>query len=114
MEKNRGINPIAFLGLIGFLGIFGFFIGSWDWFIFFSWFIWFIWIKRPADERFIANINKSARNSFIIALIGVTTLLALLGLKLPYRIVVIATITLFETLLVGFIASFFFYEKKGN
>ena len=114
MAKNSSINPIAFLGFIGFIGIFGFFVGSWDWFIFFSWLVWFIWIKRPADERFIANMNKSARNSFIIALIGVSSLLALLGLKLPYRIIIIATITLFEALLVGFIASFFFYEKKGN
>jgi hypothetical protein len=104
---------MAFLGLIGFIGIFGFLNGSWDWFIFFPWFIWFVWVKKPADERFYINIDKAARNGFIIAMIGISVILGLMGFKIPYRYIIIAAIILFEILLIGFISSFFYYEKKG-
>ena len=113
MPKRNMFNPIAFLGFIGLLGLIGIFEGGWDWFIFFSWFVWFAWIKKPADERFFVNINKAARNSFIIAMMGISTILALLAMKFSYRIIIISVITLFEALLLGFIISFFFYEKRG-
>ncbi len=107
------INPVAFLGLIGFIGIFGFFNGSWDWFIFFPWFVWFVWIKKPADERFYTNISKAARNGFIAAMIGTSIILGIMGFKLPYRSIIITAIIIFEVLLITFLASFFYYEKKG-
>ena len=113
MPKRNIFNPIAFLGFIGLLGLIGIFEGGWDWFIFFSWFVWFAWIKKPADERFFININKAARNGFIIAMMGISTILALLAMKFSYRIIIISVITLFEALLFGFIISFFFYEKRG-
>lgn len=113
MEAKFKINPIAFLGLIGLIGIFGFFNGSWDWFIFFPWFVWFVWLKKPTDERFYTNIYKAARNGFVIAMIGVSIILGLMGFKLPYRSLIVSAIILFEALLVGFIASFLYYEKKG-
>ena len=114
MKKKKIFNPIALLGVIGLVGIIGFFGGCWGWFIFFSWFVWFAWIKRPTDERYFRNIGKAARNGFVISMIGISSILAFLGLKSTYQTIIIAVVILFETLLFGFLVSFFYYERRGR
>jgi len=98
LRQKKNFNPIALLGVIGLVGIIGFFGGSWG---------WFIWVKRPVDERYFRNIGKAARNGFVISMIGISSILALLGLKSTYQIIIIAVVILFETLLFGFLISFF-------
>lgn len=65
MNKNW-LKYFGFLGLLGLLGVFTSNVGYYGFFGFFG---FFGFSKIIADERFSANLNKAARNAFLVAIL---------------------------------------------
>lgn len=107
---------LRYLGLLGFMGLLGLFTSNPGFYGFFGFFGFFGFSGSVNDERLDRNVNRSARNGFVVAiLVYVAT-------------AVIATFVAFPTAMVytfGFALSFglqmftfglslVYYEHKGD
>jgi hypothetical protein len=106
--KSSWLKYLGFLGFLGFLGIFTDNIGFYGFFGFFG---FFSYIKVISDERLEANINKSARNAFVVfmAVFVIATVIA--GIMKDRSVYIYAYIALVILQLVVFSFSLKFYEK---
>ena len=62
-------NWLKYLGLLGFLGLLGYFTSNTGFYGFFGFFGFFGFSKMTDDERMHANINKAARNAFVVSIL---------------------------------------------
>ena len=107
--KSSWIKYLGFLGMLGVLGIFTDNIGFYGFFGFFSFFIYYKVIK---DERLEANVNKAARNAFVVAIPVFVIATVIAGFMKDLIVFSYAFIALFILQLVTFSFSLKFYEKE--
>lgn len=106
-------NWIAYLGFLGFLGFLSFFTNNFSYIGFFGFFGFFGFSKIINDERFSANINKAAKNAFLILVVlyPATTILA--NLISNFDIFVYAYALNFALQIRVFAFSLQYYDKVG-
>ena len=109
--KNNWLKYLGLLGLIGLLGLFTDNVGFYGFFGFFG-FFGFTNIKH--DERLTANINKAARNAFVISLLVSVLTIILIGILGDPVFFVYGFVVNFLLLIMVFTFSFSYYDKKGE
>ena len=106
--KSSWLKYLGFLGFLGFLGIFTHNIGFYGFFGFFG---FFSYAKTVSDERLEMNINKSARNAFLVMLPVFVIATVVAGIMKDLSVYIYAFIVLVILQLIIFSFSLKFYEK---
>lgn len=107
--KSSWLKYLGFLGMLGVLGIFTDNIGFYGFFGFFG---FFFYGRVINDERLETNVNKSARNAFIVALPVFVIATVIAGILKDLMVYSYAFIALFILQLLTFSFSLKFYEKE--
>jgi len=111
MKKNL----MGYLGLLGFLGLLGLVTGNEGFYGFFGFFGFLsaFW-GRGSDERVDRNINRACRNSFVFStlaavffIVYIATLQAIAAFPMAFSI-------LFAGNMILFVASFIYYNERGD
>jgi hypothetical protein len=114
---KTSLNPrfFGFFGLAGFLG----FIPNYHYFYAFFMFFFFFTYAQPStkegtilsDERWNINVTKACRNAFFVFLIpSVINVTYLRGEDAYFWV----TVAIPVAALLGFVASFVYYDRKGE
>lgn len=114
MMTKKKFNPLALLGLLGFLGLVGIVKGDALWYSWFGWFVWFRYMFHPIDERFKLNFDRAGRNGFLIALLGVSAIIVMKGMKVAEQMINGTIAGLFIVMVFSFVLSFYYFEKLGE
>ncbi|WDV44212.1 DUF3796 domain-containing protein [Clostridiaceae bacterium M8S5] len=112
--KVKQFNPLALLGLLSLLGLVGIIKDEPLWYSWFGWFVWFKYLNHPIDERFKNNINKASRNGFIVAVVGIMTIIFMKGIHIAENIVNGIMAIAFIAMMLIFVVSFLYFEKLGD
>jgi hypothetical protein len=107
--KSSWVKYLGFLGMLGILGIFTDNIGFYGFFGFFS---FFVYCKIIRDERLEANVNRAARNAFVVAIPVFVIATVIAGIMKDLIVFSYAFIALFVLQLVTFSFSLKFYERE--
>jgi hypothetical protein len=106
-------------GLLGFTGLLGIVFDNQWLYLLFLLFLFFVYItpksrdgKIQMDERWMGNITKAARNAFFIYLFPSVVSIAILNPTSGTFIA--ATVAIPIIALLGFVASFNYYDRKGD
>ena len=107
-----------FYGFLGFLGFLGFIPELYYCYMFFMFFFFFVYARPPtaegsilADERWNKNLTKASRNAFFVFLIP--TMLNITFFRAEDSFLwVTAAIPI--AVLLGLVASFVYYDAKGE
>lgn len=106
-------------GLLGFTGLLGIAFDNQWLYLLFLLFLFFVYItpktrdgRIQMDERWMGNITKAARNAFFISLLPSVVCIAFLDLTSGAFIS--ATVAIPIIALLGFVASFNYYDRKGD
>lgn len=102
---------LKYLGFLGFLGLLGIFTSNIGFYGFFGFFGFFSYAKVVSDERLEANINRSARNAFIVMVPIFVAATVVAGILEDLSIYIYAFIVLVILQLLIFTFSLKFYEK---
>ncbi len=107
-----------FYGFFGFLGFLGFIPELYYCYMFFMFFFFFVYAQPPAkggsilaDERWNKNLTKAARNGFFVFLIPM--MLSVTFFR-TWDIFLWVTMAIPIAALLGFVASFVYYDQKGE
>jgi len=87
--------------------------GDPTWLTFLSFLSFLGFAKIKTDERWKTNVDRAARNGFIVAFLCVVGLVALLGFKPSFDVLIYALQTTLVSIVISFIISFSIYDKKG-
>jgi len=111
MRKNK----VGYLGLLGFLGLLGLITGNNGFYGFFGFFGFLsaLW-GRGTDERVDRNIEKACRNAFIFTMITSTLFVALIATLRTLDVFPTAFSILFAGNIMLFVASFVYYDSRGD
>lgn len=110
MNKNW-LKYFGFLGLLGLLGLFTSNVGFYGFFGFFG---FFSAGKVKQDERFIANINKAAKNAFLVSLF-VFIITTILPTIISNRDIFVYGFAInFALQMIIFTFSFQYYDRVGE
>jgi len=102
---------IKYLGIFGFLGFLGIFTSNLGFLRFFGFFSFFSFRKVLDDERLENNINKSARNAFIVSLPVFAISTIIVAILKDISVYVYAFIVTIVLQIVTFSFSLSIYEK---
>lgn len=102
------------LGLLGFLGLLGLLTDNVGFYGFFGFFSFFSYGKRNMDERFEADVNRSARNAFIVSMFAFAVGLAAGSLSKNTQVFLWAFALGFAVQMVVFSFSMLYYDRRGN
>lgn len=107
-------NWIMYLGFLGFLGLLSIYSKNLSYIGFFGFFGFFGFSKIINDERFSANINKAAKNAFLISIVlyPATTIFA--NLISNFSIFAYAYAINFALQILVFAVSLQYYDKAGE
>jgi len=112
MEVKMKSSWLKYLGFLGMLGVLGIFTDNIGFYGFFGFFGFFIYSKVIKDERLEANINKAARNAFVVAVPIFVIATVIAGIMKDLSVYSYAFIVLFILQLLTFSFSLKFYEKE--
>lgn len=70
--------------------------------------------KVKPDERWEINLDRAARNGFIVSFLCMVAMFFLLVIEPQLNILTNALKITFAAMIVSFVVSFMFYEKKGE
>ena len=107
--KSSWLKYLGFLGLLGLLGIVTDNVGFYGFFGFFG---FFAYAKMVSDERLEININKAARNAFVIMLPVFVLATVLAGVLREITVYAYAFIALVILQILTFSFSLKFYELR--
>lgn len=105
---------IKYLGLLGLLGFLGFLTENKGFYGFFGFFGFFSYKIRDIDERFDADINRSARNSFLVSIIVFAVGITAGTLSNNREVFVWAFALSFALQMLVFSLSMGYYDRKGS
>lgn len=105
---------LKYLGLLGFLGLLGLVTDNAGFYGFFGFFSFFSYGKRTMDERFEADVNRSARNAFIVSMATFAVGLAAGSLSKNTQVFLWAFALGFAIQVMVFSFSMVYYDRKGN
>jgi len=111
MQKNK----ISYLGLLGFLGLLGLVTRNEGFFGFFGFFGFLsaFW-GRGTDERVDKNVNRACRNSFIFSTLASSFFITYIAAFRAVEALPMAFSVLFAGSMILFVASFIYYNERGN
>jgi hypothetical protein len=107
-------NWIMYLGFLGFLGLLSIFSDNQGYIGFFGFFGFFGFARIINDERFSANINKAARNAFLISIILYPAATILANLLSDFSVFSYAYAINFALQVLVFTFSLQYYDKAGE
>lgn len=108
-------NAIGYLGLMGFLGLLGLITGNYGFYGFFGFFGFLgAFGGRGSDERVEQNINRACRNAFIITMVTLALSLAYIASLRATDAFLSAFVLLFVEGPVSFVASYIYYDRRGD
>jgi hypothetical protein len=115
--STRVVNQ-RFYGFFGFLGFLGFIPALYYCYMFFMFFFFFVYAQPKteegtvlSDERWGKNLTKAARNAFLVFLIPSILNIAFFRAEDTFLWV---TASIPIAALLGFVASFVYYDLKGE
>jgi len=103
---------LKYLGFLGMLGVLGIFTDNIGFYGFFGFFGFFVYSKVINDERLEANVNRAARNAFVVAIPVFVIATVIAGIMKDLSVYSYAFIALFILQLLTFSFSLKFYEKE--
>ncbi len=106
--KSSWLKYLGFLGFLGFLGLVTNNIGFYGFFGFFG---FFSYTRILNDERLEININKSARNAFIVSMTVFVIAMVIAGLMEDFSVYAYAFIVLFILQILTFSFSLKYYDR---
>jgi len=108
-------NNIGYMGLLGFLGLLGLVTGNPGFFGFFGFFGFLsaLWGKGT-DERVDNNVNRACRNAFIFCIGASTFFIAYIAGLRAVDAFPLALSILFTGNMVVFVASFIYFNERGD
>ena len=106
--KNK--NNIKFLGFLGFLGLLGIYTGNAGFYGFFGFFFFFP-VAAKSDERLAENTYRSGFNAFIVALLGLSTMITGLSMESSINTIALIIAGTFIIMLFTFVISFMVFER---
>ncbi|MFQ6126567.1 MAG: DUF3796 domain-containing protein [Candidatus Heimdallarchaeota archaeon] len=108
-------NLVGNLGFLGFMGLLGLVTGNPGFYGFFGFFGFFsvIW-GRGTDERVDRNINRACRNAFIFFIIALALFISYMATLQDSEVISKAFSVLFAGSLILFIASYIYYNERGD
>ena len=111
MQKNK----ISYLGLLGFLGLLGIVTGNEGFYGFFGFFGFLsaFW-GRGSDERIDSNINRACRNSFVFSTLATVLFIVYIVVFQAVEAFPMAFSILFAGSMILFVASFIYYNERGD
>ena len=109
--KTTWLKYLGFLGLLGFLGIFTSNVGFLG---FLGFFAFFAHGQVIHDERLEANINRAARNAFVVSVIFFVIGMAAIALSADKSLFIYAFPGNFALLITTFAFSLQYYERKAK
>jgi hypothetical protein len=111
MQKNK----ISYLGLLGFLGLLGIVTGNEGFYGFFGFFGFLsaFW-GRGSDERVDSNINRACRNSFVFSTLATVFFIVYVAVFQAVEAFPMAFSILFAGSMILFVASFIYYNERGD
>lgn len=108
-------NWLRYLGLLGLLAVVGLVTGNVGWYGFFGFFGFSAFNGSMADERFDANVNRSARNAFVASVIVCAATMVYAGLAAsPMRVYAVAFAISIGLQILIFSASLAYFEERGD
>jgi len=112
---SMGKNRIGYLGLLGFLGLLGLVTqnsGFYGFFGFFG-FLSALW-GRGTDERVDGNVNRACRNAFVFIVGASAFFITYIATFRAVESFPAAFSVLFAGSLILFVASFIYYNERGD
>jgi hypothetical protein len=111
MQKNK----ISYLGLLGFLGLLGLVTGNEGFYGFFGFFGFLSAFRgRGTDERVDSNVNRACRNAFVFILLASTFFMIYIAILRAVEVFPLAFSVLFAGSMMLFVASFIYYNERGD
>ena len=108
-------NKISYLGLLGFLGLLGLITGNTGFYGFFGFFGLLSGFRgKVADERVDKNVEKSCRNAFVFIMMTSTFFIAYIATLRALDVFPLAFSALFAGNIILFVASFVYYDVRGE
>jgi hypothetical protein len=106
---------LRYLGFLGLLGLLGLATGNVGFSGFFGFFGFFAYNRSVADERFDSNVNRSARNAFVVSLVvfAVAVVCAAL-IASAERVYAVAFAASFALQILIFAVSLAHFETRGD
>jgi hypothetical protein len=111
MKKNL----MGYLGLLGFLGLLGLVTGNEGFYGFFGFFGFLssMW-GRGSDERVDRNVNRACRNSFVFSTLASVFFIVYITILRAIETLLLAFSVLVAGSMVIFVASFIYYNERGD
>lgn len=108
-------NNIGYMGLLGFLGLLGLLTGNNGFYGFFGFFGFFsaFWGKGT-DERVDSNINRACKNAFVFHTGASTFFIAYIAGLRAVEVFPLALSILFVGNMTIFVASFVYFNERGD
>ena len=108
-------NKVGYLGLLGFLGLLGLVTGNLGFYGFFGFFGFLsaLW-GRGTDERVDKNVNKACRNAFVFVVIASASSITYIATLRAVEAFSLAFSVLFAGSIILFVASFIYYNERGD
>jgi len=108
-------NKMGYLGLFGFLGLLGLVTGNPGFYGFFGFFGFLsaLW-GRGSDERVDRNVNRACRNAFVFTMAASSLFIAYIATLRAIEIFPWAFSVLFAGGMTIFVASFIYYNERGD
>jgi len=108
-------NKMGYLGLLGFLGLLGLVTGNPGFYGFFGFFGFMsaLW-GRGTDERVDRNVNRACRNAFVFIMGASTFFITYIAALRAVEAFPLAFSVLFAGSMILFVASFIYYNERGD
>jgi len=109
---------LKYLGFLGFLGLLGLFTGNPAFYGFFNFFgLWGLanaLSRQKSDEMLTSNAGRAGLNAFYASLGAVLLAIAVLAVFKTFEAAAISIAIVFTALLLTFVVSFNYFERRGN
>ena len=108
-------NSVSYLGLLGFVGLLGLATGNYGFYGFFGFFGLLSALRgKGTDERVDRNVKRSCRNAFVFTMVASTFFIAYMAAFHVLDLFPAAFSVLFAGNIVLFVASFIYYDMRGD
>lgn len=107
-------NWFKYLWISGFLGLLGYFTNNEGFYGFFGFFGSVAFWGVKDDERLIGNVNKAARNAFVVSMVICITAIVFVAILRQKDLLSYGIPVIFVAQYFTFVASFFYYDYTGR
>ncbi|MCG8483724.1 MAG: DUF3796 domain-containing protein [Clostridia bacterium] len=102
------------LWVLGFLGLLGYFTDNVGFYGFFGFFGSLAFFGIKDDERLIDNINKAARNAFVVSMVICITAIVFVAILRQKDLLYYGIPVIFVAQYFTFVASYLYYDFTGR